>query len=297
MNLNVKNVLAQSQFRKAFYAVVITLTVLFSSGCTVQWVYNQLDWLIPWYVRDYLDLNSEQKKWLKTRVGAHLDWHRRTQLPQYSQLLTEVALLVKSDKLTEPDIVRVSQRVNELGQQIVLATAPDIIHLFEGASDQQLKKLFDKIEDDNREFKETYIDVDAHRQNELEHKEMTRFLKKWLGGLNTDQKKMLDTWANTWRPLKADLHAEQLRWQSDFRSCLAQRRSESFPACMNGLLTAGDNYYSADYKQKYEYNIQLTNRLWIDINKSLTSKQREHAVDMLHDLALECDALARQVEE
>ncbi|HET8706894.1 MAG TPA: DUF6279 family lipoprotein [Pseudomonadales bacterium] len=270
--------------------------MLLSSGCAVHWVYNQLDWLIPWYARDYLDLNSEQKTWLKTRVGAHLDWHRRTQLPQYAALLREMAVLVENNSLSEADVVRISNQINSLSEQIVTAAAPDLIQLFKGSDDKQLAKLFDKIEKDNKDFKKTYVDVTPDKQNELELEQMRGFLKKWLGGLSSEQKALLEKWAQEWKPLKADLYAEQLRWQADFRTCLSQRKSPEFDACMTKILLGGEAFYSDTYRQKYQYNVQLTNLLWLDVNRSLNAKQRKHAVQQLRDIADECTQLAAEAK-
>lgn len=288
MCFKIKNVLAFSQFRKVLCAVAILCVLLSTGGCAVQWVYNQLDWLIPWYVRDYLDLNSDQKAWLKTRVGAHLDWHRRTQLPQYAALLKDLVRQLENNSLTEAEIGRITEQINGLGQQIVVAAAPDVLQLFKGADDKQLAKLYQKIEHDNKEFKETYVDVDSTAQNELELKQMSSFLKKWLGGLSSEQKDLLAKWAQKWQPLNALLYKEQLRWQADFRACLTLRASNQFDGCMNKLILGGQDFYSDDYKQKYQYNMQLTNLLLLDMSKSLNKKQRKHAIQQLQDLADEC---------
>ena len=48
---------SHQQWRRA---VAILVLVGMTSGCAVKLVYNQLDWLIPWYLSDYLDMNGEQ---------------------------------------------------------------------------------------------------------------------------------------------------------------------------------------------------------------------------------------------
>src|SRR6218665_176413 len=44
--------------------------------------YRNLDWLLAWRIDSYLDLDAEQKAWLKPRISQHLAWHCSTQLPQ-----------------------------------------------------------------------------------------------------------------------------------------------------------------------------------------------------------------------
>ena len=59
------------------------LCVLVLSACTTSFYYNRLDWLIPWYVDDYIDLSSEQKQSLKVKLEPYLNWHRQEELNNY----------------------------------------------------------------------------------------------------------------------------------------------------------------------------------------------------------------------
>ncbi|MBW2478807.1 MAG: hypothetical protein JRF38_02360, partial [Deltaproteobacteria bacterium] len=66
---------------------VIILIALASTGCGPRLMYQHLDWLIPWYVSDYISLDSDQQNLLEERLAKLLDWHCRTQLPVYAMTL------------------------------------------------------------------------------------------------------------------------------------------------------------------------------------------------------------------
>lgn len=66
---------------------VIALFLLFMIGCGPRLVYPHPDWLIPWYISKYISLDCEQKDMLQKRLRQQLDWHRRTQLPNYVESL------------------------------------------------------------------------------------------------------------------------------------------------------------------------------------------------------------------
>ncbi len=57
------------------------------AGCSNSFVYNQLDWLIPWYLGDYVDLNREQQRAFKDQLRELLRWHRSEELARYVELL------------------------------------------------------------------------------------------------------------------------------------------------------------------------------------------------------------------
>ncbi len=60
------------------------------SGCSNSFIYNQLDWLIPWYVGDFLDLNGAQKQSFKKQLLPMLDWHRQEELQNYLSILDSI---------------------------------------------------------------------------------------------------------------------------------------------------------------------------------------------------------------
>ena len=56
------------------------------SACSNTFLYNQLDWIVPWYVDDFVDLNRQQRQDLKTQVRELLTWHRGEELATYLAL-------------------------------------------------------------------------------------------------------------------------------------------------------------------------------------------------------------------
>ena len=69
--------------KKKYLLIIITLCFL--SGCIVRFVYNQLDWIIPWYIGQMISLSDEQDSALEKSLVSQLKWHRVTQLAEYSK--------------------------------------------------------------------------------------------------------------------------------------------------------------------------------------------------------------------
>ena len=73
--------------RKLIAVVLLTLLV---AGCTMSFTYNHLDWLIPWYVDDYVDLSRQQRQLLQGQLGPVLQWHREEELERYLEILDQI---------------------------------------------------------------------------------------------------------------------------------------------------------------------------------------------------------------
>ena len=49
-------------------AVVFTLSILLT-GCSSKFAYNNIDWLMYWYIDDYVELDKSQKSLLDGVLG------------------------------------------------------------------------------------------------------------------------------------------------------------------------------------------------------------------------------------
>jgi len=82
--------------------------VCLTMGCSsTTFFYNRLDFILPWYVNDYADLNREQNNYLDELLDSFLQWHRTRELPCYLVLLDEVEGTL-AQKLTPEDIAELS---------------------------------------------------------------------------------------------------------------------------------------------------------------------------------------------
>lgn len=79
--------------------LVILLAVLLLGGCSLRFAYGKLDWLVPWYVRDFVTLNAGQRSDLDRRLAVQLTWHCRTQLADYAAGLRDAQTLFSSDRV------------------------------------------------------------------------------------------------------------------------------------------------------------------------------------------------------
>ena len=62
--------------------LLLLFCLFLGTACSNKFFYNQLDWLIPWYVDDYVDLTLVQKENLDKQVEMLLQWHRGEELSQ-----------------------------------------------------------------------------------------------------------------------------------------------------------------------------------------------------------------------
>lgn len=144
--------------------IIVVLLLLALGGCSaVRFGYNQAPDLAYWWLDGYGDFDEAQT--LRTREGLKrwFDWHRRTQLPDYSQLLARAQAEALPDA-TPDQACRWWDRLREradvaLGE--ALPYAADVLPLLSAAQIRHVERRQAKTND---EFRREYLDEDPARR-------------------------------------------------------------------------------------------------------------------------------------
>lgn len=275
--------------------LLIAAVVIVVVGCSTRFIYFHLDWLIPWYISDYISLDSEQKNMLEKRLLAQLEWHCRTQLPVYAE-----ALRVLGNDVADPanpiDVERLRfhyARFMELWQALLREIASDVTDLLLTASDEQIDELFANLASRNQEFREKYVDLPA---NELDKNRQARMLKRvdyWISDPTALQIQAVAEWNATLMPIAAQWLQNRERTQAHARTVLEKRDdSLEFRKEMFDLIVYSERLRPEAYQQKIDFNTDVTLKLMVQLDRLLTDEQRQHFIKRIESLASDLDSIS-----
>ena len=274
---------------------VILLFAIVLAGCGPRLVYPHLDWLIPWYVSDYISLDSDQKNMLEKRLLKLLDWHCRTQLPAYATTLRALGrdLANSSEPVDAATLKTYNTRLMALWKALLQKIGPDITAILATATDAQIDELFHNLDKQNQKFKKEYVDLpyDELIQNRAER--MVKRTKYWISKLNPEQKQAVSDWSLQLTPIAVDWIQNRERIQSEARRLLGQRRDNpEFRTAIQKLILHPENVRSAEYQRKIDINTTATIKLLAQLIQLLTEKQRSYLLDRIESLAADFDTLS-----
>lgn len=273
--------------------LVIVMSIALS-GCGVRFVYNQLDWLIPWYLDDYIELESAQEEQFQARLQAYLNWHRNEQLPQYARFLHQVAGKAEQG-LSAEDIDSIETQTEDFAQALMDRLLNDLIDLLAVATDEQIDQLFDKLEQDNAKYRKSYIDDSADKQRAQRLKEVVRYAERWTGRLNADQLAMISDWAQKFQLMGVEIEQARLLWQQEFKRILSMRQDRhAYEKAFRGLIANPTFGRSQQLQEKLEQNSTLVVQLYLQLDKTLSDRQRQHMVKKLRSYADDFQTLSTQ---
>lgn len=169
-------------------------------GCSVRMAYSQLDWLVPWYLRDYVMLDAGQRNLLDRQLSARLDWHCRTHLAEYAATLREAQTTLAADRIGSSDLLPYLARGEGWWREILAALEDDARVLLPALSDEQVDELQQAFERRQREARKEFLGGDDAAQREARIARMEKRLQRWFGRLTTEQRVLIGVWSDALEP-------------------------------------------------------------------------------------------------
>ena len=273
----------------------ILLLAIVLAGCGPRLVYPHLDWLIPWYVSDYISLDSDQKNMLDARLLNVLDWHCRTQLPAYATTLRALGrdLANRLQPLDAAALQAYNDRLMALWKELLQQIGPDITAILATATDAQVDELFQNLEKQNHKFKKKYVDLppDELIQNRAER--MVKRTEYWISKLNPEQKQAVSDWSLQLAPIAVDWLRNREIVQAEARRQLAHRHDNpGFQDTMRELIINPESMRNAEFQRKIDINTAVTINILAQLNQLLTEKQRSYLLNRIESLAADFDILS-----
>ncbi|MGG5874008.1 DUF6279 family lipoprotein [Pseudomonas peli] len=264
--------------------LLLCLSLLISACSRAGLAYRNLDWLVPWRLNDYLNLNSQQQAWLKPRLQTHLQWHCSAELPRYIEWLQTTESILAQPQPDSAQLLEQFAQFDAALKRIGVEVTPTAIELLKGLSEQQVNELYAAIDEDNLEDRQDFLDPPLATQISERQTRMQERLRPWFGRLNNAQIEHIAVWANgLGEQNRLWLENRQL-WQAELRKVVAERESADFAERLTRLLQQRESFYSDEYRASYGRSRQALATLFSQLLSSSDEAQRERMSHRLRDL-------------
>jgi hypothetical protein len=179
-----------SKTRSILISLALSLTFLISSCSSIQIAYNQADFLLKWWLDDYLDFTDEQEKFYAQAIPPLLKKHRQEELPKALQKLRQ--LRAKLDKpLSEEDGTLVVHEIKTLSKESIYLAQDDLAKLaltLDVKQIQYLQNTFNKL---NIKFQNDYLKGSAEDRLSKRLEKIIERTEAFSGDLSKSQKSQL----------------------------------------------------------------------------------------------------------
>ncbi len=264
--------------------LLLCLSLLISACSRAGLAYRNLDWLVPWRLNDYLNLDSQQQAWLKPRLQTHLQWHCSAELPRYIDWLQTTESILAQPQPDSAQLLEQFAQFDAALNRIGVEITPTAIELLQGLSEQQVRELYAAMDEDNLEDRQDFLDPPLATQISERQTRMQERLRPWLGRLNTAQTDHIATWANSLGEQNRLWLENRQLWQAELRRVVAERDSADFAERVTRLLQQRESFYSDEYRASYGRSRQALATLFSQLLSNSDEAQRERLSHRLRDL-------------
>jgi hypothetical protein len=237
-------------FRLKFLLPLLLLALLPACSSTT-FFYNRLDFLIPWYMGKYVDLDRAQKQLLDRELQPFLAWHRGEELPTYGAILENIDRTLDG-QVTADQVAAIAEEFEAAWLRTEARALEWMMVLGAELSDEQMAEFLANLREQQAEYEEEYLARSDEEYTEDAYENLLDSAQDYLGRLDWGQRSILEEAAARLQRSDAIWLRERAAWLGRMESIL--QRDEDWQQALRDALDQRDTTNSADYVGVYEHN-------------------------------------------
>lgn len=265
---------------------VILFAVLLLAGCSTKFAYKNADWLVHWFIDDYVDMTRDQKRQFDDNFERWMAWHRETQLPLYLLHFEELSEDICTQNISIDRMEYHQEKARDHWVRLRAHLAPDLAKLASNLSQAQVNTLFEKLEEQNLEEEKER----AERAEQNPEKRKDRWVKRnkgniknWLGRLSDEQENLIENHYGKFLS-NGDMWISYRRnYQAALKALFdAPERDEVFEQKLIELLNNPEAFRSGEMLARSVSNEEASKQYLLSLFTLTTDKQRQHMIKELN---------------
>lgn len=261
--------------------ILSLVALLLLSACSIKTVYNNLDWVLEGMVDDYIDLTDTQEEDVDERITQLLKWHKETQLAEYVNDLKEIKIFTAKgidDESAEIIFAKFMERWTSMKKKV----APEMAALFLMLNNKQIKALFVRLEEENKEIEEEYKQTTEEEKIIEGGAKLVENFSDWLGPLNEEQKALLISWPSRFQSTHENRLVFRAKWQAALKRVLkGDISTEEKRTRLIALTEKPEDYQSEQYKAQLVHNSKQVKALILTFGPTVTDEQKIYLSERL----------------
>jgi len=295
-----KNFNTHAPIFRRFGIALLALMLVVAAGCSsLRLAYNNGDTVLYWWLNAYVDLDRDQKGWVREDIDQLFDWHRKTQLRDYVEILRKGQRQLQGN-VTKEDLLADYSEVKSRTQTLLQKAAPQLADLARSLKPEQIVQMEKKFKSNNDDYRKKYLTGDQEKRQQLRYKKSMEQFELWFGSFSSEQEAAIRK-ASDARPLDNEIWLdERQRRQRNVLSLVQKVQHEKLSkeatvALINNLIKESfDRLDHSERKAFFDTFEDSTANLVLTVIKVATPAQKAHAVKRMQGWIDDFNSLAAQ---
>ncbi|MBN7797071.1 DUF6279 family lipoprotein [Parahaliea mediterranea] len=279
------------RFRRLRLLPLLACLALLAACSTTSFLYNRLEFLVPWYVDDYVALSAEQDRELERLLAPFLQWHRYQELPRYADLLARAEGML-DEPLTLAEAEVLAREVEIASDRLQTRSLDWLLPLGDRLSDQQVAEFIDNLREQQEELEEEYLERDLAEYREDTYDRLLDNCQDYLGRLDPAQRDILRVAVAELRRFDHLWLEERSRWTGRLEGLL--QREPGWQQAVREAVASRWQSSSEDYREMYQHNLGTIQGALVAVIDMRSERQDRRLRRKLGNLREDFLALSRE---
>ena len=273
-------------------AVVVSLFLLFLAGCSsTTFIYNRLDFILPWYLDDYVELNRQQDVFLDEQLAPFLAWHRSEELPTYISILDDIDSTLDRD-ITADDVAAISLEFEEAWFRLEGRALDWLLAHGAELSDEQVDEFLAELWEQQEKYEKKYLERSDEENSEDSYDSLVDSMQDYLGRLDREQKQVLENASAGLQRSDGIWLRERAAWLERLEGFM--QRQPGWQAAIRDAVARRSEVVSEEYLALYDHNLGVIYEALAQVLNSRSKTQDRRLRGKLSDLRKDLETLVSQ---
>ena len=269
-NFSIKNFMKTPIALNSFMKKILLFSLIFLVGCSsTTFIYNRIDFLLPWYLESYVDLNQEQRQKLNELLEPFFEWHREEELPKYVKIIEDFESIL-DEKIDLASIEAITYEVEQSWFRLEDNMIAWVIPMTRELSNEQIAEFLQTMQSKTAQNENKYLSRNLQTYQNDNYKRIRKNLRRFLGGMNKDQLDLIDI-------ASKEMIRVDGQWIDNRKALIENlklilKRGDGWELDLENI-THRDDKVASNYRRTYSHNIEVNERLFVEILNSRTEKQ------------------------
>ena len=246
--------------------------VLLIVGCsTTTFIYNRIDFLLPWYLGKYVELTRDQKQYLDELLIPFFNWHRSDELPKYLEIINHTENILEGEVKPE-NIAAISINVEESWFRLEKKVLVWMLPLASDLTDEQIQSFLQVMQKKAKEYENTYLGRSEKDYRQDAYDKIRDNLQRFMGELSQQQLSLV-------RSYTADMQRRDGVWLQNRKALLVNLSSilERNSGWKDRLtrINQRDSAVQQSYRETYVHNLDVIYHLLAEVLNNRSEKQNQ----------------------
>jgi len=244
--------------------------VLLLVGCsTTTLIYNRIDFLVPWYLGNYVELTKSQKQYLDELLIPFFSWHRYEELPKYLEIINSTKNILEGEVKPE-GIATISSNVEKswfrLEREVLVWMTPLVSNL----NDEQIQSFLQVMQKKATEYENKNLGRSDNDYRQDIYEKIRDNLQQFMGELSQQQLTVVKTYSE-------DMHRDDGMWLQNRKALLVSlssilERDSGWKERLSRI-NQRDDPVSRSYRETNVHNLDVIYHLIAEVLNTRSEKQ------------------------